>query len=159
MEDAETGEQLYVDTHDAAFRLRFQEAARRREAALSETFKRAGVDALSLSTEEDLVRAIVRFATAAAAAPAIKCGAPYVIHLACDAFFTVADTVFVVLYIRMQHRRRRLAASYGSLGLGQGVAGQRPGFRHHIPPGIFLIGLTLLLFALARPKRLSACRG
>lgn len=62
MEDAETGEQLYVDTHDAAFRLRFQEAARRREAALSETFKRAGVDALSLSTEEDLVRAIVRFA-------------------------------------------------------------------------------------------------
>lgn len=60
--------------------------------------------------------------------------------------------VFVVLYIRMQHRRRRLAASYGSLGLGQGVAGQRPGFRHHIPPGIFLIGLTLLLFALARPQ-------
>jgi hypothetical protein len=29
---------------------------------LTESFKRAGVDALSLSTEEDLVRAIVRFA-------------------------------------------------------------------------------------------------
>ena len=40
-----------------------QKAARRRETALNETFKRAGVDALSLSTEEDLVRAIVRFAT------------------------------------------------------------------------------------------------
>jgi uncharacterized protein (DUF58 family) len=63
MEDSETGEQLYVDTHDRKFRERFQEAARRREAALNETFKRAGVDALSLSTEEDLVRAIVRFAT------------------------------------------------------------------------------------------------
>jgi len=63
MEDAETGEQLYVDTHDKAFRRRFQEAARQREAALSEAFKRSGVDALSLSTEEDLVRAIVRFAT------------------------------------------------------------------------------------------------
>jgi uncharacterized protein (DUF58 family) len=63
LEDAETGEQLYVDTHDAKFRRRFQEAARRREAALNEAFKRAGVDALSLSTEEDLVRAIVRFAT------------------------------------------------------------------------------------------------
>jgi uncharacterized protein (DUF58 family) len=62
MEDAETGEQLYVDTHDRKFRQRFQEAARRREAALNEIFKRAGVDALSLSTEEDLVRAIVRFA-------------------------------------------------------------------------------------------------
>jgi uncharacterized protein (DUF58 family) len=62
MEDAETGEQLYVDTQDPRFRRRFQEAARRREAALNETFKRAGVDVLSLSTDEDLVRAIVRFA-------------------------------------------------------------------------------------------------
>jgi uncharacterized protein (DUF58 family) len=62
MEDAETGEQLYVDTHDQRFRRRFQEAAREREASLSEAFKHAGVDALSLSTQEDLVRAIVRFA-------------------------------------------------------------------------------------------------
>ncbi|MCL4294807.1 MAG: DUF58 domain-containing protein [Anaerolineae bacterium] len=63
MEDAETGEQLYVDTHDRRFRQRFQEAARRRETALNEAFKHAGVEALSLSTEEDLVRAIVRFAS------------------------------------------------------------------------------------------------
>jgi len=62
MEDAETGEQLYVDTHDRTFRQRFQEAARQREEALNEAFKRAGVAALSLSTEDDLVRAIVRFA-------------------------------------------------------------------------------------------------
>jgi len=62
MEDAETGEQLYVDTHDKKFRRRFYEAALQREATLTESFKRAGVDALSLSTEEDLVRAIVRFA-------------------------------------------------------------------------------------------------
>jgi uncharacterized protein (DUF58 family) len=63
MEDSETGERLYVDTHDRTFRRRFQEAGRRREAALSDTFKRAGIDALSLSTDEDMVRAIVRFAT------------------------------------------------------------------------------------------------
>jgi uncharacterized protein (DUF58 family) len=62
MEDAETGEQLYVDTHDRRFRERFRAAALRREAALGEALKAAGVDALSLSTEEDLVRAIVRFA-------------------------------------------------------------------------------------------------
>lgn len=62
MQDAETGEQLYVDTSDKKFRQRFQAAAQQREAALSEAFKRASVDALSLSTEEDLVRAIVRFA-------------------------------------------------------------------------------------------------
>ena len=63
MEDAETGEQLYVDTHDRKFRTRFKDAADRREAALAEAFKHAGVDLLSLSTEEDMVRAIVRFAT------------------------------------------------------------------------------------------------
>lgn len=62
LEDAETGEQMYVDTHDKKFRARFEEAALRREAALERAFKQAGVDALSLSTEEDLVRAIVRFA-------------------------------------------------------------------------------------------------
>jgi uncharacterized protein (DUF58 family) len=62
MEDAETGEQIYVDTHDRKFRTRFQEAVQRREAALAEAFKKSGVDALSLSTQEDLVRAIVRFA-------------------------------------------------------------------------------------------------
>jgi uncharacterized protein (DUF58 family) len=63
MEDSETGEQLYVDTSDRIFRRRFQELAQRREAQLNEAFKRAGVAPLSLSTEEDLVRAIVRFAT------------------------------------------------------------------------------------------------
>ncbi len=62
VEDAETGEQLYVDTGDRHFRLRFEEAARRREAAVNSAFKRAGVDALALSTDEDLVRAILRMA-------------------------------------------------------------------------------------------------
>ncbi len=62
MEDAETGEQLYVDTHDKRFRQRFAESARRREAELNQAFKRAGVDSLSLSTEDDLVRAILGFA-------------------------------------------------------------------------------------------------
>jgi uncharacterized protein (DUF58 family) len=62
MEDAETGEQLYVDTHDKGFRQRFKEAADRREATLSDAFKRSGVDAMSLSTDDDLVRAIVRMA-------------------------------------------------------------------------------------------------
>jgi uncharacterized protein (DUF58 family) len=62
LEDAETGEQLYVDTHDKKFRARFAELARQREAAVQEAFKRAGVDALPLSTDDDLVQAILRFA-------------------------------------------------------------------------------------------------
>lgn len=63
MEDAETGEQLYVDTHDKKFRRQFTEAARRREYDLQVAFRRLGVDALALSTEDDLVKEIVRFAT------------------------------------------------------------------------------------------------
>lgn len=63
MEDAETGEQLYVDTSDRRFRKRFEETAHKREEELAQSFKQAGVDALSLSTQEDLVRAIVRFAS------------------------------------------------------------------------------------------------
>ena len=62
IEDSETGEQLYLDTHDRGFRQRFKEAAMQREANLTEAFKRSGVDALSLSTGEDMVRSIVRFA-------------------------------------------------------------------------------------------------
>lgn len=61
MEDSESGEQLYVDTGDQKFRDRFSAAAERRQADMSSTFKRAGMDALSLSTEEDLVPAILRF--------------------------------------------------------------------------------------------------
>ena len=62
LEDSETGEQLVVDTSDKKFRARFAEAAHRRENELRTTFKQSGVDLLSLSTEDDLVRAIVRLA-------------------------------------------------------------------------------------------------
>jgi uncharacterized protein (DUF58 family) len=62
VQDAETGEQLFVDTHDRAFRKRFEEAAKRREETMRSALRIAGVDALELSTEDDLVDAILRFA-------------------------------------------------------------------------------------------------
>jgi uncharacterized protein (DUF58 family) len=61
VEDAETGEQLFVDTHDAGFRRRFRAHAEEREAQLRATFSEAGVDALELSTDDDLADAILRF--------------------------------------------------------------------------------------------------
>jgi uncharacterized protein (DUF58 family) len=60
--DSETGEQVWVDTHDRRFRRRFAAAAERRERELRAAFQRAGVDALELSTEDDIVDAIMRFA-------------------------------------------------------------------------------------------------
>jgi len=61
-EDAETGEQLFVDTHDRGFRNRFRDQAAARERTLRTGLARAGVDALVLSTDDDLVDAIFRFA-------------------------------------------------------------------------------------------------
>ncbi|MBH2010691.1 MAG: DUF58 domain-containing protein [Xanthomonadaceae bacterium] len=59
--DAETGEQLLVDTHDAGFRRRFARIAAQREAELRQALARAGVDTLELSTDDDLAGAIMRF--------------------------------------------------------------------------------------------------
>jgi uncharacterized protein (DUF58 family) len=61
MRDVETGEQIVVDTHDKGFRKRFARIAAQREAELREALVAAGVDALELSTDGDLVDAIVRF--------------------------------------------------------------------------------------------------
>ena len=62
IQDAESGEQIFVDTHDRGFRRRFAELAVKREEELREAFVRAGVDALELATDDDLVDAIMRFA-------------------------------------------------------------------------------------------------
>jgi uncharacterized protein (DUF58 family) len=62
MQDAETGEQLFVDTHDKKFRKRFASVAERRERDLRSALARAGVDCLELATDGDLVDALMRFA-------------------------------------------------------------------------------------------------
>ncbi len=59
--DAETGEQLLVDTHDKGFRHRYARIAAQREAMLREGLVRASVDTLELATDDDLVDAVVRF--------------------------------------------------------------------------------------------------
>jgi uncharacterized protein (DUF58 family) len=62
MQDAETGEQLFVDTHDRGFRRRFAAAAGKREAEFRAVLQRCGIDALELSTDGEIVDAVLRFA-------------------------------------------------------------------------------------------------
>jgi uncharacterized protein (DUF58 family) len=62
LQDAETGEQLFVDTHDASFRRRFEEAAQAREAGLRRAFAHAGVSCLTLATDARLDLALLEFA-------------------------------------------------------------------------------------------------
>jgi uncharacterized protein (DUF58 family) len=62
LEDAETGEQLYVDTHDKHLRARFHDLAEQRRAELLRTFKRNNADVLTLSTDGDMLQDLARFA-------------------------------------------------------------------------------------------------
>jgi len=60
MQDAETGEQMLVDTSDPRFRRRFAAAAEARHEELRSSIRRAGVDLYDLSTDDDLVRVLLR---------------------------------------------------------------------------------------------------
>ena len=62
IQDAETGEQILVDTHDPRFRARFAETAKRRESETRASLRQAQVDTLELCTDDDLADAIFRFA-------------------------------------------------------------------------------------------------
>jgi uncharacterized protein (DUF58 family) len=61
LQDPETSEQLLLDTANQSFRTRYAQAVQKREQQLADTFAHAGVDALELSTDEDLASALIRF--------------------------------------------------------------------------------------------------
>jgi uncharacterized protein (DUF58 family) len=61
LQDSETSEQLLLDTANQKFRTRFTQTVEKREQQLAESFAHAGVDALELSTDEDLASALIRF--------------------------------------------------------------------------------------------------
>ena len=61
LQDSETSEQLLLDTANPSFRTRYAQTVEKREQQLAETFAHAGVDALELSTDEDLASALIRF--------------------------------------------------------------------------------------------------
>jgi uncharacterized protein (DUF58 family) len=60
VEDAETGEQIFVDTNNPAFQQRLRAAADERQAALVAATRTAGTDLFTVTTDEDLVRALAR---------------------------------------------------------------------------------------------------
>ncbi len=60
IEDSETGERLFVDTSDPVLRRRVAELADARKAELGTAVARTGADLYDVSTEDDLVRALLR---------------------------------------------------------------------------------------------------
>jgi uncharacterized protein (DUF58 family) len=61
LEDPETGEQQFVDTTDPALRARYAALADARMNTLTQTFTRAGVEKLTLFTNQSLTDNVVRF--------------------------------------------------------------------------------------------------
>jgi uncharacterized protein (DUF58 family) len=62
VQDAETGEQLFIDTSDPAFRERYAEQAQAQEDEVLDGLARSGADVVELATDDDLLDALLRFA-------------------------------------------------------------------------------------------------
>jgi Ca-activated chloride channel family protein len=58
----------------------------------------------------------------------------------------------VLLYRYLERRRRRRVEASGGLGLGRRATGAPTGFRQRLPAALFLVGLTIMTLALARPQ-------
>ncbi len=61
LQDSESTDQLLIDTANPKFRMRYAKLVEEREQQLQTTFAQAGVDALELSTTEDIAAALLRF--------------------------------------------------------------------------------------------------
>jgi uncharacterized protein (DUF58 family) len=62
VQDAESGEQLFIDASDPHFRRRYADLAEQQEAQLISDLSASGVDILELATDDDLLDALLRFA-------------------------------------------------------------------------------------------------
>jgi Ca-activated chloride channel homolog len=59
--------------------------------------------------------------------------------------------VIVGLYLLLLRRKKRLAVRYASLAMVKEAIGAGNRIRRHIPPLLFLVSLTLMIVAIARP--------
>lgn len=63
-----------------------------------------------------------------------------------------AVAALAVAYVIAQHRRSRYAVRFTNLKLLDRVAPKRPGWRRHLPAGLFVAMLALLVVGYARPQ-------
>ncbi len=60
--------------------------------------------------------------------------------------------LLVGAYIWQQRRRRKYAVRYASLALVRDAVGKGPGVKRHVPAAFYLLALTGMIVALARPQ-------
>jgi Ca-activated chloride channel homolog len=59
--------------------------------------------------------------------------------------------VLIVVYLLLLRRKKRAALRYASLGAIRDALGAGQQIRRHVPPILFLVALTLMIVAIARP--------
>lgn len=59
--------------------------------------------------------------------------------------------LLVLLYVWLLRRKKKMALRYASLSIVKEAMGARQSMRRHIPPLLFLLALTAMLLAAARP--------
>ena len=63
-----------------------------------------------------------------------------------------AIPALIATYLFLLRRKKKFALRYANLNLVKEAMGAGQRFRRHIPPLIFLLALTVLIFAMARPS-------
>ena len=66
--------------------------------------------------------------------------------------FLVCVPLLLLVYLRMQQRRRNFASRFGSLGLVRDERGNGLGASRLVPTTFFLGGIAVLVFSMARPQ-------
>ena len=161
----------------AASARRFAAAAQQTEESLRAAFPSAGVDWLELSTEDDLLDAVVRFAqmrkqrhkTASRRAQPLIHERHFKLPLstalrneACTClplsflspeylWLLLLVPLAVGLYLCCCTGARKAAVRYGNFGLVKQALGAGNWIRRHIPPALLLLALLLMVLAIARP--------
>ena len=58
----------------------------------------------------------------------------------------------LVVYRLLQRRRSRYAVRFTNVALLQNLVPRTPAWRRHVPPALYLVAMTALVVALARPS-------
>jgi Ca-activated chloride channel family protein len=58
----------------------------------------------------------------------------------------------IALYLVLQRRRSRYAVRFTNVALLENLVPRRPAWRRHVPPALYLVAMSALVLALARPS-------